>query len=594
MLRGTWFTRKVSNFALAGLLTAAMMLMIPADAVGATPLQAASTALQAQQYQNSTEWADCEIVLYPDRVETDHNGIQMSLAAGIRQAVSAHGGLGLAIATGDDYTLGGFQLDWVKVEQGGQTVFFDDFDSLIESTWGTTFYHHPVWDPGLGTSSIADGVLWTRPNLFRGMSVLYTRGRVVTSLPAKVTYRVRYPNYLVQAPWPPYSAYRSPATTLFSSPMYDASGRETPGWTEDPYIGFQPGPTGLRFGDWQYQTLVATWRDNNPPLIDADSADVSASEGCIASTSGHWSDQDGGTVALSASRGTVETNEDGTWTWSMRASGASDSGPVEITADDGHGGTASTTFDLTVVNVAPSVARVTGPPDPTPVGQSASISAVFEDPGISDVFSAVVDWGDGTSGAGTVLQNGTGGTVAASHTYAEPGVYPVWVSVTDVDGGCGEALLEGLVVYDPAAGFVTGGGKITCPAGSYLPDPTLSGSATFGFVSKYKQGSAVPDGSTEFQFHAAGLNLKSTSCDWLVIRGTKVQYQGSGTLSGSGDYSFVVTAVNGQAGGGADRLRMRIWDRATGELVFDNERSSGPTTEPVCRVDGGSVVIHRQ
>jgi parallel beta-helix repeat protein len=53
-----------------------------------------------------------------------------------------------------------------------------------------------------------------------------------------------------------------------------------------------------------------------------------------------------------------------------------------------------------------------------------------------------------------------------------------------------------LAVYDPSAGFVTGGGWIESPEGAYQADPTLSGKATFGFVSKYQKGANIPTGKT--------------------------------------------------------------------------------------------------
>ena len=41
-------------------------------------------------------------------------------------------------------------------------------------------------------------------------------------------------------------------------------------------------------------------------------------------------------------------------------------------------------------------------------------------------------------------------------------------------------------------------------------------------------------------------------------------YKGSGTINGSGDYAFMLSAIDGQSlgGGGVDRFRIRIWDKA--------------------------------
>ena len=65
--------------------------------------------------------------------------------------------------------------------------------------------------------------------------------------------------------------------------------------------------------------------------------------------------------------------------------------------------------------------------------------------------------------------------------------------MTDDDGGSGLAQFQRMVVYDPAGGFVTGGGWINSPAGAYRADPALTGRANFGFVSKYKKGATVYD-----------------------------------------------------------------------------------------------------
>ena len=108
--------------------------------------------------------------------------------------------------------------------------------------------------------------------------------------------------------------------------------------------------------------------------------------------------------------------------------------------------------------------------------------------------------------------------------------------ITIVDGIDG--LKQIVIAYDPNGGFVTGGGWIDSPAGAYLANPPLVGKANFGFVSKYKKGASVPEGETEFQFHAAGLNFKSTAYQWLVVQGTsKAQYKGTGTINGSGAIS---------------------------------------------------------
>ncbi|HEY6209699.1 MAG TPA: InlB B-repeat-containing protein, partial [Gemmatimonadales bacterium] len=155
----------------------------------------------------------------------------------------------------------------------------------------------------------------------------------------------------------------------------------------------------------------------------------------------------------------------------------------------------------------------------------------------------------------------------------------------------GECVL--LAVYDPKAGFVTGGGWIMSPVGAYTIDPTLSGKATFGFVSKYVSGKTVPTGNTEFQFHAANMNFSSTVYEWLVVSGPMAQYKGSGTINGSGNYGFLLSAVDGNlaGGGGSDKFRIKIWDKATGNVVYDNMLGASDTSTPTTVIGGGSIQI---
>jgi len=151
-----------------------------------------------------------------------------------------------------------------------------------------------------------------------------------------------------------------------------------------------------------------------------------------------------------------------------------------------------------------------------------------------------------------------------------------------------------IVVYDPNAGFVTGGGWIQSPPGAYGPDPALVGKANFGFVSKYLKGKSIPTGETEFQFKVADLNFHSVSYDWLVISGSKSQYKGWGTIKGTGDYGFMLTAIDGDLKGARqpDRFRIRITDRVTGALVYDNQLSAPDGDDPTTALGGGSIVIH--
>lgn len=68
---------------------------------------------------------------------------------------------------------------------------------------------------------------------------------------------------------------------------------------------------------------------------------------------------------------------------------------------------------------------------------------------------------------------------------------------------------------------------------------------------------------------------------------------GSGTVDGAGDYAFVVTAVEGGRKG-VDAFRIRITDRTSGSVVFDNERGEadgGSAATPLDGVRGDGAIV---
>jgi hypothetical protein len=204
---------------------------------------------------------------------------------------------------------------------------------------------------------------------------------------------------------------------------------------------------------------------------------------------------------------------------------------------------------------------------------------------------------DGYTVSGTV--NEAARTVTATYAFSSAGVYFVKLTVSDQCANATTATTVGgfdamVVIYDPNAGFVTGGGWITSPPGAYQQDTTLAGMANFGFVSKYKKGASAPTGETEFQFKLGNLNFHSTSYDWLVIAGAKAQYKGSGTINNAGDYGFMLTAIDGQMGGGGgiDKFRMKIVNKTTSAVMYDNQFGTADSATPSTALGGGSIVIH--
>lgn len=241
-------------------------------------------------------------------------------------------------------------------------------------------------------------------------------------------------------------------------------------------------------------------------------------------------------------------------------------------------------------NVAPTVRSVTGPLDPVTIGaQPITIMTGFTDVG-DDTHTCTFAWGDTSSSEVTASTS----SCTANHSYAAPGVYRVDVTVTDQYGATGHGVFEQLVVVDPAAGFVTGGGWIHSPAGAYSADPELEGKASIGFLSAYEPDATVPDGRTQLRVQAGDLDFRSTAQEWLVIAGARAQVKGSGTLNGEAGYGFMISVVDGQGNSGdTDRFRIKIWQRDSEEdVVYDSMMGESVTATPSTVLGGGSIVIH--
>jgi hypothetical protein len=273
---------------------------------------------------------------------------------------------------------------------------------------------------------------------------------------------------------------------------------------------------------------------------------------------------------------------------------------VTLRAVDEDGAAGSTTATIQVNNAVPLISGITAPAAPVAVNTLMTVSASYGDAGVLDTHLCSFDWD--VAGVAPTSVSGSNGTCSATRSFQAAGVYEIGVTVTDSDGGSATAVYRYVVVYDPAAGFVTGGGWILSPAGAFTADATLTGKANFGFVSKYQKGQSTPTGQTEFQFKAAAMNFSSTSYEWLVISGARAQYKGSGRINGAGNYGFLLTATDGQVtgGGGIDQFRIKIWDRDRQDAVVYDNALGAPDDLTTARPQNltepngnGSIVIHK-
>ncbi len=347
-----------------------------------------------------------------------------------------------------------------------------------------------------------------------------------------------------------------------------------------------------------------------------------ANEAPVVSAGGPYSGAEGSAIALNQASATDGNGDALTYAWTYAPSGAVDAGTscvfssatalqptftcnddgtftVTLEADDGEAKT-SANATVTVSNANP-VVTIIAPIDYLLVninsiaGITDFVNASFTDAGKGDGHTCKVNWGDGGGDVTGVVSETPGSGVGTCKLTpgANPyqgdgaGIYTVTVKVADDDYGEGSASVS-IVVYDPSAGFVTGGGWINSPAGACkfaTCSESSMGKANFGFVAKYQKGANVPTGNTEFQFHAGNLNFHSSNYEWLVVNqgGTTAQYKGTGTINGTGSYKFMLWAQDGLT----DKFRIKIYiDNGGGSetIVYDN-MSDMP-------IAGGSIVIH--
>jgi hypothetical protein len=248
-------------------------------------------------------------------------------------------------------------------------------------------------------------------------------------------------------------------------------------------------------------------------------------------------------------------------------------------------------------SVTPVAGEITVSINLLPVENSVTVSLEFEDQNANDTHSVTLDWGDGTDIYQYDLPISVR-LIEETHTYTTPGVYTITATISDNICGSDTKTYQYIVVYDPDGGFITGGGWIQSPEGAYADDPSLTGKANFGFVSKYKKRATNPTGSTEFNFIVAGLNFHSNSYEWLVVSKAKATFKGIGTINNEGEYKFMLTGIDAQINNKdnfeVDRFRIKIWQEVNGmeEVVYDNALGSD-SDEDTTEIGGGSIVIHK-
>jgi YVTN family beta-propeller protein/VCBS repeat-containing protein len=339
---------------------------------------------------------------------------------------------------------------------------------------------------------------------------------------------------------------------------------------------------------------------NDPPAIAVDRAAVTVFVGETASNSGTWSDPDiGDEVEITASLGTMVKGT-GSWIWSYKPTTAGEQ-TVVVTAKDSAGATATAQFTLKAQELHFEV-RFTEPNAEVveAVNVPIKFSAVIDGPDL--VYSAVWKFQAPEEDEEiTIAATVQGKSISDLLSFPDAGVYSATIEVHGPNGSSASARLgHDIVIYDAAAGFLTGGGWINSPRGALSTQVWASGKANFSANAKYKNDGTVPEGNLEFDFKEGRLKFKSISYEWLVISDVRAQLKGTGTFDGKTRYSFLATALDGKREWHekwrhdvGDRFRLKIWDESG--VVYDNQRGTpdGTDLEAGTKLGGGEIVIHR-
>ena len=94
------------------------------------------------------------------------------------------------------------------------------------------------------------------------------------------------------------------------------------------------------------------------------------------------------------------------------------------------------------------------------------------------------------------------------------------------------------------------------------------------------------------EFRLGKLEFKTVNYDAESISSSETQFSGKGRVNGKLGFNFTLTVSDSQApdAGGLDKVRLKIWNEQTGDVVFDSELGPNGTVEPTPSGKRGSGV----
>ena len=232
------------------------------------------------------------------------------------------------------------------------------------------------------------------------------------------------------------------------------------------------------------------------------------------------------------------------------------------------------------------------------VGSTVAFAGTFWDkPGNKHTAKWVID-GTTTTGIVTEPSGNKNGKVTGSYKFNTPGVYKLQMNVTDQTGVTSYANTNGdleaiVVIYDPNGGYTYGGGWYESPAGALVGNPSTNGKASYGFTMNYFKNATNPKGETQFELKVGSFEFNALNFDYLVISNSMAQFKGTGKIiGGQSGVGFIMTVVDGELDGtGIDKIRMKIYNKNNGKIIYDNQPGASDAALPVHAVGTNSIVV---
>jgi hypothetical protein len=268
---------------------------------------------------------------------------------------------------------------------------------------------------------------------------------------------------------------------------------------------------------------------------------------------------------------------------------------ITITCGDAEGNLTTATTEVRVAH------NITSPQSGKAfiMGSTINFSGEFWDkPGNKHTAKWLIDDNISVKGVVTEPTATKNGTVSGSYKFSAPGVYKLQMNITDQNGVTGYANTNGdleaiVVVYDPNGGHTYGGGYFNSPAGALRSDPSVTGKASYGFAMNYFKNSTNPKGETQFEFKVGSFEFNALNFDYLVISNSMAQFKGTGKIvGGQSGIGFTMTVTDGQLDGtGVDKIRMKIYNKNNGSIIYDNQPGASDAALPTQVVGANSTVV---